>query len=95
MNHEHVLTLVKTIDGAYFDAIHVFAFDAIFDDDVSHYPLRARRDIRAISELNGLLALLAPPCKLSALLPFGCAALSFASRKRHATLNDAFKRWSR
>jgi hypothetical protein len=36
MNDQHVLALIETIDGANFDAVHVLAFDAIFDDDVGH-----------------------------------------------------------
>jgi hypothetical protein len=36
MDHEHVFALVKTVNGANLDAIHVFAFDAIFDNDVGH-----------------------------------------------------------
>ena len=36
MYHEHILSLVETIHGADLHAIHVFAFDAGIDDDVSH-----------------------------------------------------------
>jgi hypothetical protein len=36
MNDEHVLAFVETIDRADLDAIHVFALDAIFGDDVGH-----------------------------------------------------------
>jgi hypothetical protein len=36
MNDEHVFTLIKTIDGANLHAIHVFAFDAVFDNDIGH-----------------------------------------------------------
>jgi hypothetical protein len=36
MDHEHVVALVEAIDGADLDAIHVFALDAIFGDDVGH-----------------------------------------------------------
>ena len=31
--HEHVLALVEAVDRTNLDAIHVFAFDAIFGDD--------------------------------------------------------------
>jgi hypothetical protein len=44
MYHEHVFALVKTVDGANLDAIHVFAFDAIFDNDVGHQFLRAQAE---------------------------------------------------
>jgi hypothetical protein len=37
VNHQHVLPFIKAIDGAYLHAIHVFALDAIFVDDVSHF----------------------------------------------------------
>src|SRR5204862_2737146 len=36
MNDEHVLALVETVYGAYFDAIHVFASNAAIVDDVGH-----------------------------------------------------------
>jgi hypothetical protein len=36
MNDEHVLAFVEAIDRAYLDAVHVFAFDAVFIDDVGH-----------------------------------------------------------
>src|SRR5690606_7096923 len=36
MNDEHVLAFIEAIDGAYLDAVHIFAFDAIFRDDVGH-----------------------------------------------------------
>jgi hypothetical protein len=36
MDHEHVLALVETVDGAHLHAIHVFAADAGFGDDVGH-----------------------------------------------------------
>src|SRR5262245_41062707 len=36
MDHEHVGALVKAIDGADLDAVHVLALDAVFGDDVSH-----------------------------------------------------------
>jgi hypothetical protein len=47
MDYQHVRADVKTIDRAYFDAIHVFAFDASFGDDIGHsvlsFALRIRR----------------------------------------------------
>jgi hypothetical protein len=36
MDDEHVLALVETIDRAYLHAVHIFALDAIFSDDVGH-----------------------------------------------------------
>jgi hypothetical protein len=36
MDDEHVLALVETIHRAYLNAVHVFALDAIFSDDVGH-----------------------------------------------------------
>lgn len=41
MNDKHVLALVKTIDGAYLDAVHVFATNAVFVDDVGHGDFQA------------------------------------------------------
>ena len=47
VDHQHVLALVKTIHGADLHAVHVFAFDAVFSDDISHgAPLSAVRDGR-------------------------------------------------
>jgi hypothetical protein len=40
MDHQHVLALVKAIDGADLNAVGIFAFDAGFGDDVSHPGLR-------------------------------------------------------
>src|SRR5215475_5806854 len=43
MDNEHVLALVEAIHRAHLDAVHVFALNATFDDDVSHFrALRAR-----------------------------------------------------
>src|SRR5271169_3370194 len=42
MDHQHIVALVETIDGAHLDAIGVFALDAGFSDDVSHPRLRKR-----------------------------------------------------
>ena len=36
MNDQKILTLVETFHRADFDAVHVFTFDAVFDDDESH-----------------------------------------------------------
>jgi hypothetical protein len=36
VDHQHVLALVETIDGADFHAVHVFAADAGFGYDISH-----------------------------------------------------------
>jgi hypothetical protein len=39
MDNQHVFAFVEAIHRANFDAIHIFAFDAVFSDDVSHdYP---------------------------------------------------------
>jgi hypothetical protein len=45
VDDQHVFALVKAIYGADFDAIHVFAFDAIVVDDIGHF-----------HTLNGLFA---------------------------------------
>jgi hypothetical protein len=36
MDYQHVLALVEAVDGADFHAIHVFATDAGFCDDIGH-----------------------------------------------------------
>ena len=36
VDDEHVLAFVEAIDGTDLDAVHVFAFDACFNDDVGH-----------------------------------------------------------
>ena len=36
VDHEHVFAFVKTVNGAHFDAIHIFASDAIVGDDEGH-----------------------------------------------------------
>jgi hypothetical protein len=36
VDHEHVLTLIKAIDRADLHAIHVFAANAGFSDDIGH-----------------------------------------------------------
>jgi hypothetical protein len=37
MDDEHILALVEAIYWADFDAVHVFAFDAIIVDDIGHW----------------------------------------------------------
>jgi hypothetical protein len=39
VNHEHILANIEAIDRADLDAIHIFAFDTIFVDDVGHMEL--------------------------------------------------------
>jgi hypothetical protein len=46
VDDQHVLALVKAIDGADFNAVGIFAFDAGFSDDVSHPGLRTDRFFR-------------------------------------------------
>ena len=41
VDDKHVLTLVKAVNGANLDAVHVFTFDAILVDDVSKSRLLA------------------------------------------------------
>jgi hypothetical protein len=36
MDDKHVLALIEAVDGADLHAIHIFALDAIFSDDVGH-----------------------------------------------------------
>jgi hypothetical protein len=36
MDHQHVFTLVEAIYGADFDAVRVFAGDAVIVDDIGH-----------------------------------------------------------
>ena len=42
VNDEHILAFIETIDRTDLDAVHVFALDAVFDDDIGHSkaPLR-------------------------------------------------------
>jgi hypothetical protein len=45
MDDEHVLALVEAIHRAHLDAVHVFALDATFDNDIGHFrSLRAGAD---------------------------------------------------
>ena len=36
VDDQHVFTLVETVHWADFNAVHIFAFDAVFGDDVGH-----------------------------------------------------------
>src|SRR5580704_13642300 len=49
VDDQHIFALVEAIHGADFNAVHVFAFDAIVVDDIGH-----------IHTLSGLFASLAP-----------------------------------
>ena len=54
VNDQHVLALVKTIDGANLNAVHVFAFDAIVVDDIGHlHTLDARFEALLLSHGSG------------------------------------------
>jgi len=54
VDDQHVLALVKTIDGADFNAVHVFAFDAIVVDDIGHlHTLDARFEALLLSHGSG------------------------------------------
>ena len=44
MDDKHVLALVEAIHGAYLDAVHVFALDATFDNDIGHLQTLRRGD---------------------------------------------------
>jgi hypothetical protein len=43
MDDEHVLAFIEAVDWTHLDAIHVFAFDAGFVDDVSHGTILAEK----------------------------------------------------
>ena len=45
IDDEHVLALVEAIDRADLHAVHEFAFDAGFGDDISHDVLRYAREV--------------------------------------------------
>lgn len=34
VDHQHIVALIKAVHGADFNAIHVFAFDAVFGNDI-------------------------------------------------------------
>ena len=36
VDHQHVFALIETVHGADFHAIHIFALNAVFGDDVGH-----------------------------------------------------------
>ena len=36
VDHQHVFAFIEAVHGTNFDAIHIFAFDAVFSDDVGH-----------------------------------------------------------
>jgi hypothetical protein len=44
MDDQHVLTLIEAVDRADFDAIHVFALDAILGDNIRHSDPPMARD---------------------------------------------------
>ena len=39
VDHQHVLTLIETIYGAYFNAVRVFALNASVVNDIGHEPV--------------------------------------------------------
>ena len=45
MNDQHILADIEAIDRADLDAIHVFAFDTVIGDDVSHQPAFPRAPV--------------------------------------------------
>jgi hypothetical protein len=58
VNDEHVLALVKTIDRTDFDAIHVFALDALVVDNVGHFLLRPPRPAALLGPVANLWSVL-------------------------------------
>jgi hypothetical protein len=44
MNDEHILAFVEAVHWTHFHAVHVFALDAVFDDDISHGSGSFRRE---------------------------------------------------
>src|SRR5260221_3079082 len=40
VDDEHILALIKAVHRTDLNAVHVFAFNTVFDDDVGHSPLR-------------------------------------------------------
>src|SRR5512136_2288668 len=44
MDHEHVLALVEAVHRTDFHAIHIFALDAVFRDDIGHERFSWRPD---------------------------------------------------
>jgi hypothetical protein len=55
MDDEHVLTLVEAVHGTNFHAIHIFALDAVFRDDVSHV-MRLFKRLALIDALASVFA---------------------------------------
>jgi hypothetical protein len=49
MDDEHIFAFVETIDGTDFNAIHIFALDAVFDDHICHravpHQIECRREV--------------------------------------------------
>ena len=48
VDDEHVLALIETVHRTDFDAVHIFALDAVFDDDIGHACLRAGGRVRRL-----------------------------------------------
>jgi hypothetical protein len=48
MDDEHVLAFVKTIDGAHFDAVGIFALNAALVDDIRHSCVSGRLVAKAV-----------------------------------------------
>jgi hypothetical protein len=49
VNDEHILTLIKAVDGTDLNTVHVLTFDAAFIDDVGQLSLLPARSPEAIS----------------------------------------------
>src|SRR5262245_55271650 len=49
VDDEHILALVEAVHRTHFHAIHIFALDAAFDDDVGHSPLRTTSSGRCLT----------------------------------------------
>jgi hypothetical protein len=47
MNDEHVVAFIETVDGTHLDAIHVLAFDAVFDNHIGHESTPAKASPQA------------------------------------------------
>ena len=61
MDDEHVLALVEAVHRTHLHAIHVFALDAILDDDVGHVlPSRGARTRKCIISSSWLLSMWMP-----------------------------------
>ncbi len=55
MDYQHVFTFVKTVNGANFHAIRVFAHDAIVRNDVCHMRCLMGLDFEIVGNGQGLL----------------------------------------